>query len=83
VWFFVVSFFTFLSAVSLGYCSLLNRRGRVGGRPGREGLEHVSNLRTVHWVNVSERSGASSPGLVDCPETGLMFLSVLVPAHLD
>ena len=46
-------------------------------------MSNLRTMRTVHWVNVSERSGASSPGLVDCPETGLMFLSVLVPAHLD
>ena len=63
----------FLSSVSScffscfpGFSLILNFRGRLGGL-GRKAGVLVRNLRTVrvaYWVNVSESSGTSLPGLL-------------------
>ena len=61
----VLWFFMFLSAVSSRFPLVVDPTGRQGGLRGRLRVL-VRNLRTVravYWVNVSETSGASSPGL--------------------
>jgi len=37
VWFIILRFFMFLSAVSLGFSLVLDPRGRLGGRGGKVG----------------------------------------------
>jgi len=62
-WVPVLSFFVFLSAVAPGFCLVLDRRGRLGGKVG-SALRSLRTMRVVYWVDVSESSGAGSPG---CP----------------
>ena len=80
VWVVVVTFFTFLSAVSSEFSLVSDPSGRLGGLvrkvgspSGRLGglvrkvgstCEEFQDIMMVeYWVNVSESSGASSPGL--------------------
>ena len=64
----------FLSAVSLEFSLVLDRRGRLRGLEGRFGVL-VRNLRTMtveYWVSVSESSGTSSFGLFEDNEGGVL-----------
>jgi len=64
VWVHVLRFISFLSAVSLGFSLALDPRARLGGLVGRLGVlvRNMTTVRVLYWVNVSESSGAGSPG---------------------
>jgi len=54
----------FLSAVSLGFCLVLDPVGRLGvlgEKVGSACEECEDNEGGVYWVNVSDSFGASSP----------------------
>ena len=64
-----------------GFSLILNFRGRLGGL-GRKAGVLVRNLRTVrvaYWVNVSESSGTSLPGLLML----LLFTLFVAECKLD
>ena len=61
----VLGFFMFLSAVSRGFCLVLDPRGRLGGLGGKvvSDCEEMHTTKMAYWVNASGSSGAGLPGL--------------------
>ena len=72
----------FLSAVSSRFSLVLDPTSRLGGLGGKVGsaCEVLKTMTVVYWVNVSESSGASSPGLSQIK--GHVMVVVVVVSHV-
>ena len=69
----------FLSAVSSRFSLVLDPTSRLGGKVG-SACEVLKTMRVLYWVNVSESSGASSPGLSQIK--GHVMVVVVVVSHV-